>query len=159
VTSANDPVTRQSANPTLDYAPSRVESAARRNPTAIVCLFVALVLGGLMCALLGSLIFDRGRGSPVAVGVSCAAVIASPLSCVAWALRRRRAGRRLVLFLLAGGLAADVVLACALWNAGTDFLGLAWNYNPRLVIGWTTLWILWQALAAAALVPGEADLR
>ena len=152
-------MTTQPANPALEYARPRVEPATRRNRAAVVCLFVALVLGGLACALFASLLFDRGRGLPLAVYVSGGAVVASPLSCVAWALRRTPVGRWLGLLLLAGGFAADVILVSALWNAGTDFLRLTWNSDPRLVMGWVTLWTIWQALAAAALVPGEIRVR
>jgi hypothetical protein len=146
-------MTPEPANPTLDYAPPRVEWAILGNRAAVVCLFVFLVLDGLACVLpllVASLMF----GSPVAVCVFCGAVAA--FSCVAWALRRRPAGKRLGLFLLAGGLASDVVLVSVWLNLGTDFPGVDWNYIPRLVVGWATLWTTWQALAAASLVPGEA---
>jgi hypothetical protein len=152
-------MTPEPTNPTLPYASPGVEPGSHRNRTAVVFLFLALVLGGLACALLASLIFDRGRGSPAAVGVSCGAVAASPLSCVAWALRRTRAGKWVGLLLLAAGFVADVILIFAFLTAGTDFLTITWKYDPRLVMGWVTLWTIWQALAAASLVPGEVRLR
>jgi hypothetical protein len=156
-------VTDVRSSTTLDYSTLPVEPAASRSRLSVACLFVALVLGGLACPVLANFIFDSGtifglgRGRHLVIAISCVAIVASPLSCVAWSLRHTRSGKGLALVLMAVAFVADGNLLAGVYPSGV--LVQAWSSNPSGFVGWLTLWTIWQALSARSLVRGEVRCR
>ena len=92
-----------------------------------------------------------GHGWASAFAVSCGAVVASPLSVVAWHLRRRPTGRRLAWVLLAAAVVANIALVVATRHEGFGYFQKAWSSLPLAVLAWAVLWSAWQVLVLLAL--------
>ena len=143
----------------LEYATPRPGPVPDGGRAATGWLFVILLLAGVACPFVAALLAGDGHGWNSAFPASFLAAVTSPLSGVAWAMRRRRAGRGPTLILLATAIAADVTLVSFTRSEGVEYFGRAWSSEPGLMLTWAAAWALWQLVAAASLFRRRAGKR
>jgi hypothetical protein len=107
---------------------------------ALACVWLAFGLAGL------------GHGWSSACSVSGVALITYPLSGVAWAMRRRPAGKAVALFLLLAAIVADFELRNDARAEDNYYFERVWSNERADVIAWAALWFAWQVVVVAALV-------
>jgi hypothetical protein len=136
---------------TLDYAIPPAPPAPVGGRAAAGWLFAALLLGGVACPMQAMMLFEVGRGSRI-VYVCCLAAITSPLSAVAWRMRRSIGGKVLAAALVAVALGADAVIAAAPRLEGEDYFRLSWSRQSWFLAGWFGTWGIWQVLCVGAVL-------
>ena len=137
---------------TLDYATPLPPRAPDGGRAAIGWLFVVMLLGGLACGFAALWLGGFGHGWSAASSVAWVAMLASPLSAVAWAMRRRGAGKVLGLLLVETAAVADVCLAVAAESEGIDPFVREWSSERGAMIAWAALWAMWQVVAFVAVL-------
>jgi hypothetical protein len=141
-----------STRTTLDYALPPSPPPPDGGRAAIGWMFAAMLLGGLACVLLAMLLGGPGHGWSPALRISWVAVFASPLSAVAWAMRRRAVRNGVALLLLAAAIIADLTLLSATRSEEIDSFIRVWSSAPMRVTVWAMLWAAWQVVALGALL-------
>jgi hypothetical protein len=86
-------------------------------------------------------------------------MLTSPVSVVAWGLRRQAMGKGLALLLIIAAIIANILLVSFTRSEGVEYFERAWSSLRGGVIVWACLWAMWQVVALAALLwPGPREV-
>jgi hypothetical protein len=136
----------------LDYAAPRPPPAPDGGRAVAGLVFAGSLLAGLACVLVAMMLTGAGHGWSSAFAVSWVAVVASPLSAVDWALRRRVLGKGIAVLLICGAVVSNSALVDQTRSEATYYFDHAWSSAPGVMTAWVALWASWQVLSVIALL-------
>jgi hypothetical protein len=136
---------------------SRQVPATRPNFALVLGLPFLGFVTGFWAAFVSMGMGGDGSGWLSPVKVCWVAILAGPLSGIAWSLRRKPLGVGLMLSLLAVSLVSNFVLLHLTLKEGVGYAFKLFRLDPLFMLSWTAAWCGWQALVYASLLKTASD--